>query len=160
MLFSKYLRVPFLRAIEVKGWLRLNFGAATSKSCNHFWKFGCQLWKSKADLFMTNGSKGLIYLSFFIVPQRLILVSIAKRKIPKPNKSELWNRLSYKGLPYFLRLAAKLSEMIAKFQGWRLKIQPWSSFHLNGLKNSMRKYFGNSLKIIPNLPDIDGKYEF
>ena len=73
---------------------------------------------------MTNGSKGLIYLSFFIVPQRLILVSIAKRKIPKPNKSELWNRLSYKGLPYFLRLAAKLSEMIAKFQGCRLKIQP------------------------------------
>ena len=32
----------------------------------------------------------------------------------KSNKSELWNHLSYRGLT-FSRLAAKLSEMIAKF---------------------------------------------
>ena len=31
----------------------------------------------------------------FIFPQRLTLVSNAKRKISKSNKSELWNRLSY-----------------------------------------------------------------
>ena len=46
----------------------------------------------------------------------------------------------------FLRLAAKLSEMIAKFRGHSLKIQPRSSFDLNGLNNSTRKYFENSLK--------------
>ena len=37
-------------AIEVKGQSRLNFEAATSKVCNHFWKFGCQPRKRKADL--------------------------------------------------------------------------------------------------------------
>ena len=31
--------------------------------CNNFWKFGCQPWKSKADLCMTNSSKVLVYLS-------------------------------------------------------------------------------------------------
>ena len=46
----------------------------------------------------------------------------------------------------FSRLAAKLSEMIAKFRGHSLKIQPRSSFDLNGLNNSTRKYFENSLK--------------
>ena len=35
----------------------------------------------------TNGSKVLIYLSFFIFPQRPTLVSTAKRKISKSNKS-------------------------------------------------------------------------
>ena len=43
-------------------------------------------------------------------------------------------------------LAAKLSKMIAKFQGRSLKIQPWSSFDFNGLKNGTHKYFENSLK--------------
>ena len=38
--------------------------------------------------------------NFFIVPQRLTLVSNAKTKISKSNKSELWNRLTYRGLPY------------------------------------------------------------
>jgi hypothetical protein len=46
----------------------------------------------------------------------------------------------------FLRLAAILSEMIAKFGGRSLKIQPQSSFDLNGLKNGPRKYFEDSLK--------------
>ena len=32
------------------------------------------------------------------------------------------------------RLAAKLSEMIAKFRGRSLKIQHWSSFDLNDLE--------------------------
>ena len=46
----------------------------------------------------------------------------------------------------FSRLAAKLSEMIAKFWGRSLKIQSGLSFDLNGLKNCMHKYFENSLK--------------
>jgi hypothetical protein len=58
----------------------------------------------------------------------------------------IWNRLSYRGLPYFLRLAAKLSEVISKFRGRSLKIQHRLSFDLNGLKNGTHKYFENGLK--------------
>ena len=36
--------------------------------------------------------------------------------------------------------------MIANFQGRSLKIQPQLAFEFNGFKNSMRKYFENSLK--------------
>ena len=46
---------------------------------------------------MTNGSELFVFL---IVPQRLTHVSNATKKISKSNKSELWNRLSYRGLPY------------------------------------------------------------
>jgi hypothetical protein len=48
--------------------------------------------------------------------------------------------------PTFLRLAAKLAEMITKFGGPSLKIQHQLSFNLNGLKNGTRNYFENSLK--------------
>ena len=48
--------------------------------------------------------------------------------------------------PTFLRLAAKLSEIITKFRSRSLKIQHESSFDLNGLKNGHTKYFKNSLK--------------
>ena len=44
---------------------------------------------------------------FFIVPQRLTLVSNAKRKISKSNKSELWNRLPYRCLFYFLEVGSQ-----------------------------------------------------
>ena len=46
----------------------------------------------------------------------------------------------------FLRLAAKLSEMMTKFRGWNLKIQHRTSFDLNGLKNGHTKHFENRLK--------------
>ena len=42
-------------------------------------------------------------LKFIIVP----LVSNAKRKILKSNKSELWNRFSYRGLPYFFEVGSQ-----------------------------------------------------
>ena len=35
------------------------------------------------------------------VPQILTLLSNTKKNISKSNKSELWNRLSYRDLPYF-----------------------------------------------------------
>ena len=60
------------------------------------------------------------------------------RNNKKTNKSELWTHLSYREVCLtFSRLAAKLSEMIAKFQGRSLKIQHWSSFVLNGLKTAL-----------------------
>ena len=46
----------------------------------------------------------------------------------------------------FSRLAAKLSEMIAKFRVRSLKIQHRLSFDLNGLKNGPSLHFKNSLK--------------
>ena len=45
------------------------------------------------------------FFDHFIVPQRLTHVSIAKRKISKSNKSELWDRLSYRGLPYLFEVS-------------------------------------------------------
>ena len=60
-------------AIEVKGGSMLNFEAAISKFCNHFWKFGCQPRKSNANLCMANGSKVLIYLSFLLFVKDLLL---------------------------------------------------------------------------------------
>jgi hypothetical protein len=90
----------------------LNFEAATSKVCRPQYDKQFQ----SSDLF-----------DYFIVPQRLNLVIIEKRKISKSNK--------------FSRLAAKLSEMIAKFRGRSLKLQPRLSFDLNGLKNGLPKYF-------------------
>ena len=46
----------------------------------------------------------------------------------------------------FLRLTAKLSEMITKFRGRSLKIQHRLSFDLNGLKNVPSLHFKNNLK--------------
>ena len=46
----------------------------------------------------------------------------------------------------FSRLADKLSKMITKFRGRNLKIQHRTHFDLNGLKNSLTKNVGNSLK--------------
>ena len=66
--FFKNFAHAVFEAIEVKGWLRLNFDAVTLKFCSHSWKFGYQPRKSKTGLCMTNGSKVLInslwYLSF------------------------------------------------------------------------------------------------
>ena len=39
----------------------------------------------------------------------------------------------------FLKLAAKFSELSKKFQGRSLKVLPWSSFDLKGLKNGLFK---------------------
>ena len=63
-------------------------------------------------------------VSFFIVPQRLTLVSNAKRKISKSNKSELWNHLSYRGLSYFFEVGSQTFRAFAKktkcLQQWRV----------------------------------------
>ena len=105
--FFKIFVCAVSKAIEVKGRSMLNFEAATSKFGNQFWNFGYQPQKSKADLCMTNSYKVLIFV-FFIVPQRLTLLSNAKRKISKSNFGTIWHieiNLT------FSRLAAKLSEI-------------------------------------------------
>ena len=85
----------------------LNFEAATSKFGNHSWNFGFSPQNGKVDLCMTNSSKVLIYLTFLYFIFYCTLVSIAKGNIAKSNKSELWNRLSYRGLPYLFEVRSQ-----------------------------------------------------
>ena len=55
--------------------------------------------KGNVDLCMTNGSKVLIYLTLLYFIFYCTLVSNAKGNLAKSNISELWNHLSYRGLP-------------------------------------------------------------
>ena len=82
---------------KVQEWLP-NFEAATSNFCNHSWNFSSS---------PRNGSKVLIYLSFLFFIFYCTLVSNAKGNLAKSNKSELWNRLSYRGLPYHFEVRSQ-----------------------------------------------------
>ena len=71
---------------------------------------------------MTNDSKVLIYLSMlFLLLKDLknsILVRNARGKVANSNKSELWNHLSYRGLPY---LEHPLTSTTLTYQSENLK---------------------------------------
>ena len=56
---------------------------------------------------MTKGFKVLIYLTLLYFIFYYTLVSNAKENIAKSNKSELWNRLSYRGLPYLFKVRSQ-----------------------------------------------------
>ena len=56
---------------------------------------------------MTKGSKVLIILTFLFFMFYCTLVSNAKGNVAESNKSELWNRLSYRGLPYHFEVRRK-----------------------------------------------------
>ena len=62
---------------------------------------------------MTNGSKVLIYLTLLYFIFYCTLVSNAKGNLAKSNKSELWNRLSYRSLPYLFEVRSQ-SENLKK----------------------------------------------
>ena len=130
-IFFKFSLWPF-EVVEVEWRSMLNFEAATSKFGNCSSKFGFSPQKGKVDLCMTNGSKVLIYLTFLYFIFYCTLVSNAKGNIGKPNnfkstailykfvlylllysriwniaksnKSELWNHLSYRGLPFLFEV--------------------------------------------------------
>ena len=93
-----------LRSNENRGQI---FEAATSKFCIHSWHFFSSPQNGKVDLCMTNGSKVLIYLTLLYFIFYCTLVSNAKGNVAKSNKSELWNRLSYRGLPYHFEVRRK-----------------------------------------------------
>ena len=112
-IFFKFTLWPF----EVKWQSMLNFEVATSKLFNCSWKFGSSPRKGRVALCMTNGSNVLIYLTLLYSIFYCTLVSNAKGKIAKSNKSELWNRLpkwelkkKYHGIipfvPWMLRIAS------------------------------------------------------
>jgi hypothetical protein len=85
----------------------LNFEAVTSKFGNHSWKFGSSPWKGKVDLCMTNGSKVLIYLTLLYFLLHYLQEYSKIWNIAKSTKSELWNHLSYRGLPYLFEVSSQ-----------------------------------------------------
>ena len=114
------ISLRLFEVVEVEWWSMLNFEAATSKFCNCPWKFGSSPQKGKVDLCKTNGSKVLIYLTLLNFIFYCTLVSNAKGNLAESNKSELWNRLSYRGLPYLFEVRSqtvrndcKISEVTA-----------------------------------------------
>ena len=105
-IFLKFSLWPF-EVVEVEWRSMLNFEAATSKFGNCSSKFGFSPQKGKVDLCMTNGSKVLIYLTLLYFIFYCTLVSNAKGNLAKSNKSELWNGLSYRGLPYLFEVRSQ-----------------------------------------------------
>ena len=97
--FFKFSLRPF-EVVEFEWWSMLNFEAVTSKFGIHSWNFGSSPRKGKVDLCMTNGSKVLIYLTLLNFLLHYLQEYSKIWNIEKSNKSELWNRLSYRGLPY------------------------------------------------------------
>ena len=74
---------------------------------NHIWKFGSSLRKGKVDLCTPNGSKVWIYLTLLNFLLHYLQEYSKIWNIEKSNKSELWNRLSYRGLPYLFEVRSQ-----------------------------------------------------
>ena len=103
-----------------------------------FWKLGCQPQKGKADKRFQSSD----LFVFFIVPQRL---GNAKRKISQITLN--FGTICHTEVCLtFLRLAAKLSEMIANFRGCNLKLQRPIVIRLQQPKNGSAKIFKNYMK--------------
>ena len=93
-----------LRSNENRGWI---FEAATSNFCIHSWKFGFSPRNGKVDLCTTNGSIVLIYLTLLNFLLHYLQEYSKIWNIEKSTKSELWNRLSYRGLPYHFEVRSQ-----------------------------------------------------
>ena len=114
--FFKVSLGPF-EVVEVEWRSMLNFEAATSKFCNCSSKFCSSPRKAKVDLCMTNGSNVLIYLTLISFFLYYILARVSLwGTIKKTNKSELWNRLSYRGLPYFFEVGSQTFKWLQNFE--------------------------------------------
>ena len=139
-----------LRSNENRGRI---FEAATSKFCNHSWHFFSSPQNGKVDLCMTNGSKVLIYLTLLYFIFYCTLVSNAKGNLAKSNKSELWNRLSYRGLPYHFEVRSQfLFYDFQKFEVAASKFRGWFSFDLNDLERPKWEFKKKCHGIIPFFP--------
>ena len=151
--------MPFLRSLRSKddrGWfLRLqprNFAIISESLAANLKKVRqTSVWQTVPKLLFIC----LWYLSFF---------NTYKSKSLRNNKRQInqnFGTICHLEFCFtFSRLAAKISEMITKFRGLSLKIQPRSSFDLNGLKNGTRKYFENILKSFQIFLILIGRYEF
>ena len=101
-LFLECLKGPFLRPLiskDIRGWiLRLSL----QKSLTNSERLAANVEK----VCMTNGYKVLFYLTLISFFARLTRVSLWST-IKKSNQSELWNCLSYRGLPYFFEVGSQ-----------------------------------------------------
>ena len=77
--------------VRVQGQLRSPLESSQYLNFRFAFKFNY----SKASSYMSAGDVGFLYFIFYYT-----LVSNAKGNLAKSNKSELWNHLSYRGLPY------------------------------------------------------------
>jgi hypothetical protein len=71
--------------------------------------------KEKADHCMTNDSKVLIYLSFLLFLRDLLFEVMQKERYQSQINQNFGTVCQEKSALHFLRLAAKLLEMITKF---------------------------------------------
>ena len=114
-----------LRSNENRGWI---FEAATSNFCIHSWKFGSSPRNGKVDLCTTNGSIVLIYLTLLNFLLHYLQEYSKIWNIEKSNKSELWNCLSYRGLPYHFEVRSQTFRNECK--SWRSQPQKFNlDFH-------------------------------
>ena len=121
-----------LRSNENRGWI---FEAATSNFCNHSWNFGSSPRNGKVDLCTTNGSIVLIYLTLLNFLLHYLQEYSKIWNIEKSNKSELWNRLSYRGLPYHFEVRSQsIFYDFQKFEVAASKFRGRFSFDLNDLE--------------------------
>ena len=107
MIFFLNSHLGLLRSLRSNENRRCIFEAVTSNFCNHSWNFFSSPQNGKVDLCTTNGSKVLIYLTFLYFIFYCTIVSNAKGNLAKSNKSELWNHLSYRGLPYHFEVRSQ-----------------------------------------------------
>ena len=121
-IFFKFSLWPF-EVVEVEWRSMLNFEAATSKFGDCSSKFSFSPRKSKVDLCMTNGSKLLIYLTLLNFLLHYLQEYSKIWNIAKSNKSELWNNLSYRGLPYLFEVRSQTLRNNCKI----LRSQPQNS---------------------------------
>ena len=139
-----------LRSNENQGRI---FGAMTSKFCNHSWHFFSSPQNGKVDLCMTNGSKVLIYLTLLHFLLHYLQEYSKIWNIAKSNKSELWNRLSYLGLPYLFEVRSQT--LFYDFQNFEVaasKFRGWFSFDLNDLERPKWEFKKKCHGIIPFYP--------
>ena len=84
--------------------------------------------------------------SFLLFLKDLLLLILQKERYKSQINQNFATNCHTEVCLTFSRLAAKFSDMIGKFRGRSLKVQPRWSFDLNGFKNGTRKYFENILK--------------
>ena len=121
-IFFKFSLGPF-EVVEVEWRSMLNFEAATSKFGNCSSKFGFSPQKGKVGLCMTNGSKVLIYLTLLNFLLHYLQEYSKIWNIAKSNKSEIWNRLSNRGLSYLFEVRSQTFRNNCKI----LRSQPQNS---------------------------------
>ena len=114
------------------------------------WKFGSSPRKGKVDNCMTNSSLAQIYFTFLYFLLHYLQEYSKIWNIAKSNKSELWNPLSYRGLPYLFEVRSQGNCKISRSQPQNFNIDcHWTSMTSKGLcENSKKMLWDNPVSPI------------